>query len=48
MSGTSSVLDNAYVQARSLVPLIARLAEVEPQEADALLVKFGENAGISS
>ena len=28
-SGTSSVLDNAYVQARSLVPLIARLAEVE-------------------
>ena len=29
MSGTSSVLDNAYVQARSLVPLIARLAEVE-------------------
>ena len=29
MSGTSSVLDNAYVQARSLVPLIARLADVE-------------------
>ena len=29
MSGTSSVLDNAYVRARSLVPLIARLAEVE-------------------
>ena len=28
-SGTSSVLDNAYVRARSLVPLIARLAEVE-------------------
>ena len=27
--GLSSVLDNAYVQARSLVPLIARLAEVE-------------------
>ena len=29
MAGTSSVLDNAYVLARSLVPLLARLAEVE-------------------
>ena len=28
-AGTSSVLDNAYVLARSLVPLLARLAEVE-------------------
>ncbi len=27
--GTSSVLDNAYVDARKLVPLLARLAEVE-------------------
>ena len=27
--GTSSVLDNAYINARELVPLLLRLAEVE-------------------